>query len=527
MQMQDMQDKELHELVNRKLKHYEVPYEPAHWTKMANKINAGNGGEAASGGFYGYAGWLLAVGAALLIAYQVAIVSQTGAQLTGDTKAPQNPGLPGPFADHQLPVVASDTLTDSTKHTREPVRKLKKTPALAFLSAQKYGINHYSQQPVGGGRLLPMAYGFADSQSAHLNDVDVSRITKIQLYYTDHPKGMNLDNLNKQRFRVLFGLLPGLQNNDQVRWEIIRQHGADTKEVARKYFHGFRIHYDEKYLRENLSAASPLPLRLPSRLVLSEPGYETFMIEHKIRQDILGKKISDDSTTYKVFERNQNKWKSAVIVCDWTSSMFKYGTQVVSWLSEHEDAKNIRGFVFFNDCDEEGMALQDSGKPGEMFPVWSTRTGVVLNAMISAVRKGRANQDLEENDAEAIQYAHENFPGAEEIILIADNVSPVRNMELINDIAKPIKIVVCGTTRIPDLAIQPDYLQMAAQTGGSIHTIEDDLEDLKEIKKGLCIRVGDKYYKYKNRKFRPTNKKRRPKNANEESKSGPLSNSLP
>lgn len=512
--MRDMQDKELHELVNRKLKHYKVPYEPAHWAKMADKINSGNNSKVASRSFYSYLGWMLAAGAALLIAYRVATFSKATTAITNSTKALQNPALPNPFADYKLPVLASDTLADSAKHTQEPFRTFKKTPALAFLGARKYGVNHDSKQSVEGGLLLPMAYGFANSQSVDLNDIAINRIAKIQLYYTDHPKGMDLDNLNKKRFRVLFNLLPGLKNNDQIRWEIIRQYGADTKEAARRYFHGFSIHYDENYLQEKPSTAPQLPLKPPSRLVLSQPAYETFMIEHKIRQDILRKKISDDSTTYKVFERNWKKWKSAVVVCDWTSSMFKYGTQVVSWLSEHEDAKNIKGFVFFNDCDEDGRALQNSGKPGEMFTAWSTRTGVVLNAMISAVRKGRANQDLEENDAEAIQYANENFAGAEEIILIADNVSPVRNMELIKGIGKPVKIIICGTTLNPDLAIQPDYLSMAAQTGGSIHTMEDDLEDLKNIKKGTWIRVGDSYYKYTNRDFRATNKKRRPKSKN-------------
>ena len=239
--------------------------------------------------------------------------------------------------------------------------------------------------------------------------------------------------------------------------------------------------------------------------------YETYFVELKIRQDILNKKIHGDSTTYKVFERNWGKWKNAVVICDWTTSMFKYGTQVVSWLSQHEDAKNIEGFVFFNDCDDQGNPLQSSDRPGQMFSVKSTSTDEVLRAMIAAVRKGGSNQDLQENDAEAIKYAYENFPEAEEIVLIADNVSPVRNMRLIKGINKPVKIIICGPTLIPDLAIQPDYFTIAQKTGGSIHTIEDDLESLKVIKEGTWIKVGGTYYRYKDMSFRPTNKKRRPK----------------
>lgn len=259
------------------------------------------------------------------------------------------------------------------------------------------------------------------------------------------------------------------------------------------------------------SHLSKLIVKPPLRWTMPEPDYQTLLIEHKIRRDILSKRIWDDSTTYKVFERNLDSWKNVVIVCDWTSSMFKYGTQVLSWLSDPRNTENIQGFVFFNDCDSTGRALKVSDQPGQMFMAKSTKTSEVLRTMVEAARRGKANEDLQENDLEAIKYAGEQFPEAETIVLIADNVSPVRDIEMVKGVNKPVKIIVCGTTLDTEIALQPDYFTIAKKTGGSIHTIEDDLIRLNNIKAGRWIKIGDTYYKYRNKTFKPTGKKRRPK----------------
>lgn len=44
-----------------------------------------------------------------------------------------------------------------------------------------------------------------------------------------------------------------------------------------------------------------------------------------------------------------------------------------------------------------------------------------------------------------------------------------------------------GTSRQLNGVYQHDYLTIARKTGGSIHTMEDDLESLQEIEKGSHI----------------------------------------
>ena len=70
----------------------------------------------------------------------------------------------------------------------------------------------------------------------------------------------------------------------------------------------------------------------------------------RVRQ--LGKTY--ELTSYQALDRNIEKWKNIVIVCDITTSMFPYTTQVFDWMNENNDNTTIKGVVFFTDCDSLG-----------------------------------------------------------------------------------------------------------------------------------------------------------------------------
>ena len=60
----------------------------------------------------------------------------------------------------------------------------------------------------------------------------------------------------------------------------------------------------------------------------------------------------------------------------------------------------------------------------------------------------------------------------EDIVMIADNWSTPRDLNLLTKINKPIKIILCGT----EYGVNSIYLDVAHQTGGSVHTIEQDIQ---------------------------------------------------
>ena len=233
--------------------------------------------------------------------------------------------------------------------------------------------------------------------------------------------------------------------------------------------------------------------------------------EIDIIQQMSTGRFGEDSTAYKVFDRNLNRWKKSVVVCDFTSSMYPFTTQLFAWFKKNDQNPNIKGMVLFTDCDSLGEATQKSKTAGKMFIVNSLNSEAVIPVMIAASRNTFKNNDDPENGIEALLYAQRVFPDAENLIFIADNENEIKGMSQMSRLKKPIHVVVCGETGDTTTAIQPDFYRIAGRRGSSLHTIEDDLTNLDLIDKTTCIKVGKRYYRYKNGDFQITLFQKRPK----------------
>ncbi|GAB3943240.1 hypothetical protein GCM10028805_09160 [Spirosoma harenae] len=245
----------------------------------------------------------------------------------------------------------------------------------------------------------------------------------------------------------------------------------------------------------------------PPRIVEFSP--EEIDITNQIQTDNFG----TDSTSYRILDRNLRKWPDAVIVCDLTSSMYPYTTQIFAWLKKQTRNPAIKGIVFFTDCDSLGHQTRPNGPAGQMF-ITRERKGIdVLPVLLAAARNTVQNKDDAENDIEALLAAQNSFPEARHLILVADNISTVKDMPLLNQVRKPVHVVLCGTTGSDTIrAFQTDYYTIASQTNGSLHTLEDDLIPTA-LTRNTTLRVGSRYYRYVPRKqrFKPTSFDHRPK----------------
>jgi len=68
----------------------------------------------------------------------------------------------------------------------------------------------------------------------------------------------------------------------------------------------------------------------------------------------------------------------------------------------------------------------------------------------------------------------------------------------VDSINVPVRVVLCNVQSY----INPQYLGLALETGGSIHTIENDLYALKEIPESIPIKIGQHYYMRQASKFK-------------------------
>ena len=58
----------------------------------------------------------------------------------------------------------------------------------------------------------------------------------------------------------------------------------------------------------------------------------------------------------------------------------------------------------------------------------------------------------------------------------------------------PISIIICGVNSV----INTKYLEIAYATNGSIHTIEEDLDEMGKLNEGQVFKIGGLKYRLVN-----------------------------
>ncbi|MEL6255577.1 MAG: hypothetical protein AAFR87_26470 [Bacteroidota bacterium] len=319
----------------------------------------------------------------------------------------------------------------------------------------KYEIPFYSFAEFTPQVALRMEY----AKFEVLNNDDWARKSKrnqayeIDLVFTKYPKEIsrwrtNYRQLLLDRLESLFALDSTLRNPD-IKWNLILQTQCDTEDKAKEYFHGFVIKYRPRKI----------------------PTIERVTDSKQLRALVSGKITTKDSTVFKVMDRNP-QWNNMLVVMDWTGSMYKHGAQLVIWhkLNQSVSGAKVNHFVFFNDGNNKKTWQKRMGKTGG---VYRSKTGdleEIVETMEYVMKKGNGG-DPEENDLEAILTGLQYLDGFDDVILIADNKSEVRDLELLSEINKPVRIILCDYRG----KIHPHYKEIADKTGGSIHTLERDL----------------------------------------------------
>ncbi len=233
--------------------------------------------------------------------------------------------------------------------------------------------------------------------------------------------------------------------------------------------------------------------------------------EQDLEAKLLSGQFGLDSTVFAALTRNLRRWPNAVIVCDLTTSMDPYAAQIYAWFRRNARNPNVKGVVFFTDCDSLGQQTRPGGLPGAFFTTRERDPRVALPTLLAAARNTANNRDEDENVVEALRYAQRTFPESRHLILLSDNGSGVKDMPLLASVKKPVHVIACGATLNNADAFQPDHYQIAQQTGGTIHTLEDDFMP-NDVTKNAIVRVGEHYYRYSTRRgrFVKTRFQRRP-----------------
>ncbi len=296
----------------------------------------------------------------------------------------------------------------------------------------------------------------------------------IIFIYTQYPKNINFwltnyHTLLAQRLKNLFKLSPDL-NSEQTKFKILLQTSCNTDDEAKKMFHGIAIH---------LAPIKSEPVKQQENIIKQQVYDDTLKNnKHTDQNTITTRKINSfiannggitDSVVYKIFSRHP-EWDNCLVIMDWTGSMYPYGAQAVLWHSLNLKQSGIKYFVFFNDGNMEKR--KKIGRTRGVYFEKAENINKIIGLLSKVKAKGNGG-DPEENDVEAILKGIQKYPDFKNLILIADNNSCMRDYCLVKDVKVPVKVVLCGTYS----GINPQYINLAYKTKGSIHTIEDDISD--------------------------------------------------
>jgi len=203
-----------------------------------------------------------------------------------------------------------------------------------------------------------------------------------------------------------------------------------------------------------------------------------------------------DSVFSTVLNRNK-QWKNKLIILDVTGSMQPYTDQVKMWYKLNYSKKDPIQFVLFNDGDNCPDNRKIIGKTGGIHYCIYCDIETFSDSLFSARYAGNGG-DGPENNLEATLAALSNCRNYSDIILVVDNYSPVKDIELLKLVDKPVKIILCGAN---NGYINTDYLDIAYHTKGSVHTIEEDIVNIGKTLDGAKIRIGKKYFVLTKGKF--------------------------
>jgi hypothetical protein len=350
-------------------------------------------------------------------------------------------------------------------------------------------------------------------------------IIKLELVYTKYRKAssFNQKKLNKNRLIELSRLAPKLFESRFWNFELISQTKACSPDEGKEMFHGFVVTFrpnstnntlgiEAKYIEDLADALlkqdsldnDTIPKKYNIKTHYNmQVGYlhDTIWYVDTARPPTVpdffyDQTLYNDSTVLNAFDRNKS-WNNLIIVTDVTGSMSPYIAQVIVWLKKQEENNAAKYFVFFNDGDETPSNKKKPLETKGIYVIKNKGLDQVIKTVTKCMRNGSGGGEYLENDIEAILDGVKHYSDADEIILVADNLESMRDYDYIKKIKKPVRIILCGAEN----RVNIQYLDLARQTKGSVHTVKSDIINLQNIKEGEHFFIDKKEYQLKKGRF--------------------------
>ena len=247
-----------------------------------------------------------------------------------------------------------------------------------------------------------------------------------------------------------------------------------------------KVGYSDKKVNVNVLNLDMVEVVDTSHLLVRKyPRYEEFPCKPK------------DQTVYKAFSENP-QWNNILVVSDFTGSMSPYNQQLLLWFKLNlSEQKKFRHFTFFNDGDKKNDRMKIIGKTGGIYHSDSVSFSSVEKLIDRVLSNSNGGGDTPENDMEAILSGMNQCKDCKDIVWIADNRATPRDLSLMSKIGKPVHVILCGA----EGGVNPRILDFVYRNKGTLHTLDEQMNNLASLKEGQVVSIGSRDYKIIKGKF--------------------------
>lgn len=207
----------------------------------------------------------------------------------------------------------------------------------------------------------------------------------------------------------------------------------------------------------------------------------------------LQKTLLNASTVYKGLERLDKAEKFALVM-DVTGSMSGNVAAMKRWIELRNDSIAFTSFSFFNDGDGRATRFKKLGKTGGIYTTYSEKE--IGNTIETAMDKGSGGE-RSESDIEAVIHAQNSDSLHTAVLLIADNYSEIRDIELLPQVSVPVHILICAAPN----GVREEYLNLARQTNGVL-IYYGEVINVSEVRRGGTLHVGPAAYSFNGKNFK-------------------------
>lgn len=217
------------------------------------------------------------------------------------------------------------------------------------------------------------------------------------------------------------------------------------------------------------------------------------------------KAIAEDPNYYSIvddeikamFYRNKSLWPKKRIIANIDCSMYQYIDELMVWNYSNMDEQSNNTYYLFN-----GFNYVDDQHDGNtrrgIFEVNENNVSGFFTTIDKIVNFSCRGSRLE-NVVEALILGAQHKQAGEEMVFIADNYSDVSDLHLLDQLDTPVHVLLTAS----HAGINENYLEIAYRTGGSIHTIQEDItaNQLAGLQDGEKIKIGKFSYTFLKGKF--------------------------